>query len=142
MTRARAAVIYRRDYWDAVRGDDLPSGLDFVAFDAAVNSGVSRSVRWLQAAVEARVDGIAGPQTLAASHAADPAKAIGSATDARMRFLRSLRTWRVFGTGWARRVASVRAASLEMAAASIVPKPDMLARIEALEAKVARLETE
>jgi len=40
-------AIYRQNYWDAVRGDDLPAGLDLVAFDGAVNSGVSRGAKWL-----------------------------------------------------------------------------------------------
>ena len=44
MTRARAATIYRRDYWDAVQGDSLPAGLDLVAFDPAVNSVARREM--------------------------------------------------------------------------------------------------
>ena len=36
--------------------------------------------------------------------------------DERLRFLQSLRTWDVFGKGWGRRVAEVRACSLALAA--------------------------
>lgn len=39
LTRVEADAIYRARYWNAVRGDDLPPGLDLVAFDGAVNSG-------------------------------------------------------------------------------------------------------
>lgn len=115
MTRERAGMIYRRDFWNAVKGDDLPAGLDLVAFDAAVNSGQSRGAKWLQAGVGAAQDGKIGPATIAAARAADPATAINRACDARMAFLRGLGTWPTFGRGWTRRVDSVRSTALEMA---------------------------
>lgn len=115
MTRARAATIYRRDYWDKVRGDDLPAGLDLVALDAAANSGPLRGAKWLQGAVGAVPDGKIGPATLAAARACDPVQAINRACDARLDFLRGLGTWPTFGKGWARRVESIRATALDMA---------------------------
>ena len=39
-----AGEIYKSFYWDAVRGDDLPSGLDYAVVDYAVNSGTGRAV--------------------------------------------------------------------------------------------------
>ena len=124
MTRDRAALIYRRDFWDAVKGDDLPAGLDLVAFDAAVNSGQIRSAKWLQAALGVAQDGHIGPVTVAKAQVADAATAIGRACDARMAFLRRLGTWDAFGRGWTRRVDAVRAAALAMAAPSRPePKP-------------------
>ena len=123
MTRARAAFLYRRDFWDAVQGDDLPAGLDLVAFDAAVNSGVLRGVRWLQGAVGAVPDGKMGPKTLAAAQRADAATAIDRALEARMVFLRGLRTFSTFGRGWTRRVDSVRAVARQMALQNPAPAP-------------------
>lgn len=115
LTKAQARGIYRRNYWDAIRGDDLRAGLDLVTMDPAVNSGVSRGVRWLQAACGAKQDGRMGPKTLsAANHNADPGGVIRRACAARMGFLRGLRTWGSFGRGWSRRVASVEAAALAM----------------------------
>ena len=107
MTRARAAQIYRRDYWNAVRGDDLPAGLDLVAFDAAVNSGVSRGAKWLQSSLGITADGRIGPQTIAAARQANAQAVIDRACDLRLSFLRGLATWKTFGKGWSRRVNAV-----------------------------------
>lgn len=115
MTRARAIQIYRRDYWDVVRGDMLPSGVDLVAFDAAVNSGVSRSSKWLQRALGVLQDGRIGPRTIEAARKANNVNTINLALRYREGFLRRLSTWDVFGRGWQRRVDAVRNMALEMA---------------------------
>jgi hypothetical protein len=52
--RAEAAAIYRALYWDALRGDDLPAGLDIALFDYGVNSGPARAARTLQAVLASR----------------------------------------------------------------------------------------
>lgn len=114
MTRARAAEIYRRDFWNPVRGDDLPPGIDLVAFDPAVNSGVSRGAKWLQQALAVSMDGKVGPQTVAAAETSNHVLTIQKACAARMGFLRGLRTWGTFGKGWTRRVVSVEAAAVAM----------------------------
>lgn len=123
---AEVAEIYRRNYWNAVRGDDLPAGLDLVAFDAAVNSGVSRGARWLQQAVGVAADGKVGPQTVAAAKAAHAEVVIDRACDIRLGFLRGLKTWSTFGTGWGRRVESVRETATAMIATPIpvLPEPE------------------
>lgn len=109
-------LIYRKEYWDAVRGDDLPAGLDLVAFDGAVNSGPNRGAKWLQAALGVTADGKIGPATLAAARNADADETIRSACAIRLHFLRGLSTWPTFGRGWQRRVTEVEAAALRMAA--------------------------
>lgn len=118
MTQARAAVIYKRDFWDAVRGDDLPAGLDLLAFDPAVNSGVSRGAKWLQEALGVAADGKVGPATIAAARAAHPVAVIDRACDLRLAWLRTLKTWPRYGKGWAIRVESVRAEAISMATAA------------------------
>ena len=65
LTRREAAAIYRRLYCDAVRADEIPPCLDLSVFDLAVNSGPSRAVTMLQAALGVAADGIIGPDTLA-----------------------------------------------------------------------------
>lgn len=43
LTKHEARAIYKRDYWDTIDGDNLPWPLALVAFDHAVNAGVSRA---------------------------------------------------------------------------------------------------
>jgi lysozyme family protein len=120
---SEVAAIYRRNYWDKVRGDDLPSGLDYVAFDAAVNSGPGRGAKWLQQAVGAPVDGKIGDVTVRMANQAQPVAAIEAAHAIRIRFLRSLKTWPTFGKGWQRRVDDVRIEALRMAGSSPAKQP-------------------
>lgn len=115
---AEVAAIYRRKYWDKVRGDDLPSGLDLVAFDAAVNSGPARGARWLQQALGVADDGKIGPATLARAHASYAPAVIERAVGFRLAFLKRLKTWPTFGKGWSRRVEAVRGYALALTAMS------------------------
>lgn len=105
ITDEEVRQIYRRQYWDRVQGDELPSGVDYAVFDFAVNSGVSRAAKHLQAIVRVGQDGIIGEITLAAVAAhPDKARLIIDLCASRMRFLRGLSTWWKFGRGWTRRV--------------------------------------
>ncbi len=104
LTLADARAIYRRDYWDRVCGDALPPPLALLVFDAAVNNGVGRAVRWLQAAAGAAPDGAPGPATLAAVRARPAAALCAEVLAQRMVFMAALPTWPHFGLGWARRL--------------------------------------
>lgn len=111
-----AREIYRRDYWDKVRGDGMPPPLALLVFDAAVNNGVGRAVRWLQIAVGAEADGVAGEATLAAVErkAGDGAAVMAEFQAQRMAFMAGLPTWRTFGLGWARRLCRLPYAAMQM----------------------------
>lgn len=114
---ATVAHIYRKHYWNAVRGDDLPPGLDYAVFDFAVNSGVSRASKFLQAILQVTQDGKIGPVTISAANDGVSDALINQYCDRRLAFLKALRTWATFGKGWGRRVADVRAVALRMVAA-------------------------
>ena len=109
------APLYKEKYWDRVRGDDLPSGVDYAVFDFAVNSGVSRAIRMLQQIVGVTADGIIGPKTLAAVRDRNPRDLIDEICDKRLAFLQGLPTWPTFGRGWSRRVADVEKTAFYMA---------------------------
>ncbi len=112
---AVAMDIYRTKYWNKMRCDDLPAGIDYAVFDYGVNSGIDRAARVLQKIVGATPDGIIGPNTVAATRSANAPRAIINAIcDQRLGFLRHLRIWSIFGRGWGRRVREVRAAALAM----------------------------
>lgn len=83
--------------------------------DGAVNSGVGRSPKWIQVAVDIEPDGKVGPMTLTAVKKADPVEIIDKALDARLVFLQRQKHWPVFGKGWSRRVESVREVAKKMA---------------------------
>ena len=101
--------IYKKQYCDAVKGDDLPPGVDLVVFDGAVISGPSQSAKWLQRALGVPADGHIGIVTLqAAKTVQNQDGLVDKICDQRLAFLRSLRTFSTFGKGWTRRVADVR----------------------------------
>ena len=102
-----AKQIYRKSYWEPCRADELPAVVRYAVFDAAVNSGVSQSIKWLQRAVGTEPDGKFGPKTLAAVKAADPNMTLRKVLAQRLTFFTSLRTWPSFGKGWARRIAGI-----------------------------------
>lgn len=112
---AEVSAIYRRDYWNRVKADDLPPGVDYAVFDLAVNSGVNRAARFLQAVVGVSQDGTIGPATIAAVKSMSAREVITDLLDKRLAFLRRLNTWPTFGEGWAARCAGVRKLAMEMA---------------------------
>ena len=108
--------MYKAKYWDKVKGDDLPSGVDYAVFDAAVNSGPGRAAKWLQSCVGVEPDGGIGPKTLAAVAAFDSADLVEDYAKRRLSFLMDLPHWDTFGKGWGRRVAAVQTVASTMTA--------------------------
>lgn len=113
---ADVAAIYKTDYWDRILGDELPSGIDFCIFDAAVNSGVATAISWAQAVLKTypdtplsfSIDGDLGPATKRALLAADVDQFIHDFCSHRLGTLQRLKTWKTFGKGWSARIANVQ----------------------------------
>ena len=105
LPRDTAKQIYRRLYWDAVQADQLPEAVRFDVFDAAVNSGVSQAVKWLQRAAGATADGVIGAKTIAAARFAGPLLA-AHFNGHRLQLMTELAGWPSFSKGWARRIAA------------------------------------
>lgn len=123
LTKATVAPIYRKNYWDRVRGDELPSGVDYCVFDFAVNSGPGRAIPSFQRAIGVADDGKIGPITIAAARARPSDQTIERICADRLAFLKRLKTWATFGKGWSRRVDGVLAEALAMAKTPSVPTP-------------------
>ncbi len=118
LTDTQARTVFERQYWDAIRGNQLPSGLDYAVFDFAVNSGPKRAAQFLQKIVGVEPDGVIGPETLKAVAAyGDTRLAITNLCVMRLDWLEGLKTWTTFGKGWEKRVNDVVKVAQEMALA-------------------------
>ena len=102
-TLAQAKARYKRDYWDAVRGDELPWPLSLFVFDAAVNQGVDAAIRVLQKTAVVAIDGKLGPKTLAAARALSREGQALYLADRALRYT-GTRNFDRFGRGWLKRL--------------------------------------
>jgi len=120
LTPQKVKPFYRAMYWDKVRCDDLPTGVDYAVFDFAVNAGVARAAKFLQRAVGADDDGVVGPGTLALVKKTTPGKLLEHFTEQKEAFYNTLAeknpTQQKFLKGWMNRVASVQTAATSMMA--------------------------
>lgn len=105
--------IYKHQYWDVIKGDLLPAGIDYCLFDFGINSGTARAAKFLQLAVHVIADGQIGLITLAAIPT-DHKAVIDTICNMRQEFLERLNTFKRFGKGWTIRVKEVRARAKEM----------------------------
>jgi lysozyme family protein len=108
LTVEDVAPIYKKSYWDRVKGDDLPSGLDLCVFDFGVNAGTGRAAKYLQSMIGTVVDGGIGPNTLKALEAYVQIEGLSATIDIyqsnRQEYYEKLSTFETFGRGWTRRV--------------------------------------
>jgi lysozyme family protein len=108
--------LYKKNYWDAVCGDDLPEGVDYAVYDLAVNSGTRRAIKMLQKAAGVPDDGSIGQKTLDAVNEKNPRELLQDICENRLAFLQGLPTWDTFGRGWGRRVTEVEKTAFNMVA--------------------------
>jgi len=106
--------IYRSNYWNRCRCQDLPSGVDWAVFDFAVNAGTGRAAKALQQAVEAEQDGSIGPLTLMKVKDHEVVNIINRIAIYREQFYRSLSNFDTFGKGWIRRNDETRRQAIHM----------------------------
>jgi len=112
------APIYKKGYWDRMKGDQLPGGLDLCVFDFGVNAGPGRSAKYLQTMIGTVADGGIGPNTLkkldeyVEKHGIK--KCIEDFQGARQDYYEKLSTFATFGKGWTRRVDETTELALSM----------------------------
>lgn len=119
LTVEKVAPLYRAQYWDKLRCDGLPPGLALCTFDMGVNAGPVMAAKLLQRLVGVEDDGKVGAVTLAAVECCakerGEAELVRQYQQLRRNYYRALRTFRVFGKGWLRRVDAVETAALRLA---------------------------
>ena len=112
------APIYKKGYWDKMKGDELPGGLDLCVFDFGVNAGPGRAAKFLQQMIGTVVDGGIGPNTLAkleeyirenGEH-----EAVKKYQEMRQKYYENLSTFATFGRGWTRRVEETTKLALDL----------------------------
>lgn len=106
LTLERAKAIYRRDFWGVAGCDAVPDAMKFDLFDMAVNSGPVTAIKTLQRSAGVTPDGLLGPITLQALNSTPGPRLVARFNGHRLDFMTDLKTWPVFGKGWAKRVAS------------------------------------
>jgi lysozyme family protein len=119
LTKDDAADLYKRDYWDRIKGDDLPVGVACVVMDYAVNSGISRASKALQSVCGiSNGDGVIGPHSLASVWTTvkndGEESVINAVTEQRQGFIRALSIYDTFGKGWERRIKETHDKALEL----------------------------
>jgi len=113
LTKDDVKPLYKKWYFDKVRGDDLPAGVDWCVVDVAVNSGPSRAAKMLQKCVAAKQDGAIGPMTLKAVADENSEKLVGQMHEVRQKFYDDLGK-PMFIKGWTRRNDETRDQALDM----------------------------
>lgn len=108
LTIDRAKEIYRRDFWLRAKCDRYPDALSVAVFDYAVNSGVSRAIKDMQAAMNLKADGVAGNQTIGAANRLPLRPVLEAYLDKRLNFLTGLKGWKKYGGGWGKRFQRVK----------------------------------
>ena len=116
LTPAIVAPMYRKKYWDAVKADELPTGLDYLMFDFAINAGPGRAIKTMQKAIGTTPDGAIGPKTMQALKDADQKDLIAKFSMEKELFYKALPTFATFGKGWMRRVAEAQSHAVTMLA--------------------------
>ncbi len=117
LSRAEAAEIYRRNFWEPCGGPNLPAGVDAVVFDWAVHSGPSRAVRALHKVLKIEQASTPGLRLRQSLSKAEPTAVISLLCGERRRFLSRLKGFSVFGRGWSRRVDALEKTALALARA-------------------------
>jgi lysozyme family protein len=118
LSLVEAKAIYRKNYANVIRFNDLPAGLDYAVLDYAVNSGPSRAAKALQRQLGVNVDGVIGDVTVAAARAAcakDELAFIVRYWSDRHAWLKTLSTYKTFGKGWTSRITTGRDLALSIA---------------------------
>lgn len=110
LTEEQAKLIYREEFWKAMRGDEWrDQQLANIVFDGFVNMG-RRSIRMIQIEAGVQADGFIGANSLQVINNANAKTLFQGYKDARIKFYNDLvekkPTQKVFLKGWLARISS------------------------------------
>lgn len=122
LEKSEAVAIYKAQYWESVKGDQLPPALAFALFDFAVNSGPVRAVKELQKIVGTKADGIIGGMTIRALRRQGCVRLlVKELCDRRILWMKRSKhretgapLWPTYRNGWTKRVNAVREFSAQL----------------------------
>lgn len=114
LTPADVAPMYKAKYWMACYANQLPLGIDYAVFDAAVNMGPGRAVKLLQECIGCVPDGTIGPRTIQLIDQKKPEDVIDAFSNRKTSFYEGLKGFPLFGKGWLKRVEDVKFNAMKM----------------------------
>ena len=114
LTPEDVAPMYQAKYFMACYANQLPVGIDYMAFDAAVNMGPGRAVKLLQECLGCVPDGTIGPRTMQLIDQKKPEDIVDLYSKRKTSFYEGLATFATFGKGWLKREEDVKFNALKM----------------------------
>jgi len=108
LTVADVIPFYKALYWDKSYCPQLPTGIDYMVFDASVNMGVGQSIRLLQKSLGCVPDGVIGRNTMNMINQSKVSDMIDKYSAQKEMFYRSLALFHTYGKGWLNRVEQVK----------------------------------
>jgi lysozyme family protein len=103
LTLDQAKSIYRFDYWEPLRCDEMPWPLSMLVFDCGANQGLNIAVKILQRALNVTQDGVIGSVTLSKAKAAGSETCALFLSDRALRYT-GTRNFDKYGRGWFKRL--------------------------------------
>lgn len=107
INKSQAKEIYFDLYWQKIRGNELPDGLDLMVFDHCIHAGQGIAIMHMQKAIGTLADGIIGPMTIGAIKSmgeGDVLKAIHNISVGRLVIAKNSPT---FFLGWFNRIVNI-----------------------------------
>lgn len=113
--QTEARDIYRSFFWNQLRCDDLPLGVDLIVFDLGVHSGPANAARMLQEVVGTEQDGSIGDLTISACKTMPSQTIIEAFHRLKMTRYATLTGWDRFAHGWTNRANAILKTAIAMA---------------------------
>ena len=102
LTKRRAGMLYHRDFWSPIRGDEMSCVMSLTVFDHAVNTGKIRAIKLLQRTYELPESGVVTNALLHKLAMSEQRFYIYN--EHRKQQYRTFKGYRRFGKVWLRRI--------------------------------------